>query len=846
MSSPNEISLLQKISSKQVEALIIEAIFRQYRSFNKLLESDSEGHNYYLKIFDSLINNVSRKLEYPIEFIYAIDTFDIHQFCFPFGFDNEADVNLEIVADEQIAWQGVFNSNQKIILLSEYHKELRDAKNYILREFQSSFIEQKNWEKLNTLLDEEANQIDKSGLKGLLDSVEPKLPLILSLALGFGVDKLEEFKNILKDKLIIYQKHFTQAFGEDVDDVLANIFSNSFPGELTDYLYNYVFNNIRDRDHKKNLTNLENDCKVIDRLLQINNELSKPKIVRRLGKRYIILLLSSAPHTFDNFHHKIFFESCPKIKGQRIDILRNNAMLYLDILTDNPAADEEKKLNLKLHQLYYFWRSALSRRGIVKSNNPLESRINELRSKSEATSIISQYTEYKQFFDQGFSSMRKNIVNEELKDYVISVHRKLKNVDPQKSIESKLEAINNFSIAYSLFEILPAQQKYFEHIKPYRNEDDHIVGINHLFPALLRLPGARYSHSRITLNHVLNLIYNFPHDKDYNKLVLRYTQDIFSEKSSSSSLVFRNEEDRLITFLMIILLYPFNYYQSKDFDVNRIRDDLINNVQFHTRRLYRKFERPYGDIIEHKLRNYAFFLVWTLRYFGKFEDSKQTANFFLSRSEFKNSFRLHHGILLTNFCLLYRIDLTNRENESKVIELYNECLSSAVKAAELYSKQRSKAGFGEVDILVNNVKTKISPLILYHGSLLNGLLYTHLFAFQLIENGYEMEKPVLSSLRTEILEKYRKLIPKFNWKIYPEHSYVESTLEYYEAQDAKEKGDIELAMYKIKRARLAINYCSNIERKRYREFVNPRYFKRSELIRDKYFEISELYSNASR
>jgi len=371
--NPN-ISLLQHISSREIEDLIIEHKLTSEKGF---------------------------------KFHYFIDNFDIGKYSFPFGlfpsleFDKRNEQPVEVITDEQIAYYHLINNEKKLLLFDEHKDEI----NQFIRKIK--ILELYGHQTINALnefisyFDKKKNEVmNFEEFKDVMELFSTNnVSLLISIALGALYDGKKKLSDLINNKLLT-----------DIEDLNKEIHNTKIierckTTELSEKFFDRLISQLkygRKRNDSINRVSARyNKCKVYERLLCINNHTKKNK--------HLYFILSSS---------KTSIKRIPEIAqsmGYSIMIDDNNfipvrsvSQIYVKLLLSDNA--NYKNILNSLKELVKFKEDS-----------------NDRHVNDEVNSFIAD------FFSQKVSSLRENFENASL---LLNINDF--NLDFQKAIDNKL------------------------------------------------------------------------------------------------------------------------------------------------------------------------------------------------------------------------------------------------------------------------------------------------------------------------------------------------------------------------------------------------------------------------
>ena len=774
-------SLLDSVNISHVREFLLEFLLKNHRILRRHKES-----------LDPIIIKELDKIEKDVEFdfIYIVDNFDISEFCFPFGIvskkDEKKDINdLDLIVDQQVAYLSFFKNQRRFsdsfpvgefLMMDEHVPELKA----LISNIEKAPRILNEWLEIKKIIDgiSTIKEKEKYLKKRNIDQFSP---LLLSLLLGFGEEKIQEFSDILKK--VVHNKE--NLFKVCTDDVLASILLEAFQfskqSNLTSELYDQVEIMKGKNSNDFNWFNLYIDCLAIDRICQINNYLGKEEIVNKLGKRIYFKFISSTKTSKEIFFSNDF--TSRRLNGItneiKPDLIKPVESLYLETFFDLFLSDENKgsinKLISEVNSLANFYKisSNLSfidfeklstspydlNKGEILSN--VKNIVVRLRNRIETTNLYKlnsdqnnniRYLNGKKMFDQYIND---NFFREIVTNLTVDV-KKLSSL-----VKKRIEDIKNYKISLTYTNIIyPALAAIKENFKPFRSPKDEVLGLNHIYPTMFQ--SFRTGALTKSLNSLLVLIFDYKNINEaayvlsIKELIINFELSLEDESEKVGY------QQRLILNLLICFLYPFPYLRSEQ-DSKNIQNDLLNDLRkdvYNLQLIARKnssYTTLYGD--------YVYFQIFIERYFGNYEESIVIGERYLNFD--KTDPRIYHGLFLAYFTKFKK----NIENDYLYLNELMHCIDLYKQCMNLYYAYDG----GEIEIKnqVHQIKDYAIVAISNAEIFLNFLRIKYEYS-----NDYSQSIKLLEDLLLE----QRKLLEDSNHLLigrFSEYHYVKASICFY-------------------------------------------------------------------
>jgi len=735
-------------------------------------------------------------------FLYIIDTYDIVENYLPYTdvelFSNR-DLNFQ--AQKYICYDYFFGGFNKTntILLDEYRIELLAAKNKLNRDLREANRVIKNLEKLKNETNHFLNDSEKTEIFFRNNFEILLLLLILNDKTNFI---LEEFFSFLKNRLSISE---VKARKENDTELLTTIFSDcnhsSYSVEVFEkYIKENKLRLLSVDNYTERHVFLENtfrDIKVIERIMKINVALETR------GLKYHAIYLSSAHKTSDIFNV--------------VDKMSSSSKFH-----DNY---QQKKCHRNIYQYFLFDRIKNEYRGDKESARKILTSLKTLIEKLQSDSISSHTSSYgspteevllivKRLFDEKsgiidnhfylsvyeryketFSRMLNSDISSPLnKKELIKIIKEVdKNKDKYKNrifdLEFTLSQLNQ------TYDIVDSFQGIDEYEPDYRYGKDIIRNPYQHLPILLLVDRKFDSILKQKLYYFLD---NNIELKETNKLLLKkQLKEVVDELylMKSDDLNSKLLKPLVITYLNLIAQAKQKTpAQIPDKSLTSLEDSIIIDFEKQYEIIKLQFERiNHSKTIETSkiefyvensdlLKEVAYALIWLYRRNDREDEGikrgKEIMSFHISDA------RIFQGIALCYISKVYKIIKSQIETEqiSENLDLAIEFLNLARDKYEM--------------LLNNNSELTTHSLIAKNYiAVLNSLADTLIRKYELINN----KDIALVSLARNFLDEIKLIFSSISleYNNYPTYSATEFEIEYYEALNFYELGEMSKAHQKV-------------------------------------------------
>lgn len=673
---------------------------------------------------------------------YFIDQVDIEKYIFPFGLiegdklDNREQRPVEVITDEQIAYDYLLNIKKEKLLLFDEHideiegliRKIRKVKSYgitMVNSFQMQsdyFLKVREGRRIT--FEEWTNNQQLTS--------ELNVSLLISIALGSlssGIEKLNEIQgNKTIGKLDDYKQMALKTN--------ESVFINCKPNDITNKLFDALYLSYSEPPQRR-LARYKK-CKVFNRLICINQESIKSK--------EIFLLLSSTKslnERLPSIAKKLNYTV--SIRGIEINPIRTIGQVYLKLLLRDKNKIEELK---KIKDIIKLRDESNSEPQIeiinLAINKYFENDLRKMREEYENASLLLKIANYKELF-------QKALNNQQIKNNRIIAESILELIKIGASTAEleKLKQTNLISIEYkrnyqqqlnAALDEVSLNNKYLYAF----SGSDYISNPYHTIP-LVFYKGSEDFHK--ILENIVDLI------TDTSKNVIN-SRMLINTITQSFDLLFEkalpNEEELIIMLIILMMLGRTN-----ENNPDLLAYDWINEFI-----KLGKYDKNWEiDLLYIK--------SWICRRLEKYDDAislieKPSLNL--------KEARLLHSLYLSYYC---------KFRESSEIEFLKKSLFYCELTYKSYSENRHH----------NKVISKIISTNLNSLAYLNILYYT---------NSSDQSYSNIISARNYLID--LKVREKSIFNKFPEFLHTEAMLEVQEYKKENKKSKLIYAQITIERA----------------------------------------------
>jgi len=725
---------------------------------------------------------------------FAVDPYEIAEFCFPVNPSNTKPVDIDVIADNQASFNEIFFRRQhRPLLLPEYFKELRGILNYFDHQLSDAYSKAEILQEL--IRAGQLGEIVGKRKQAYEDIAEDHFNVLLAVARGVYSVGVERFRVVYNQRLLKENQLDT----EDADDklVINEILTSYSESPLKRKIYTEIGELIKNSNEtavekERRRRSLLVDAGAIDRTIYLNMHLEKAFKQKRLKRRCVILYFSSAVRTRRIFNLAQVRAALPEINGSKYPIwrTRNQVFAYVVYKSSNPDSGQQiletihslekiKSVLLELDKLQNFQCDSCLLKGqtpgdcaLIQFCSDITSLVGEIkiaRNQIENLGLINNLGEdYKRLIDvqtspvglrfQSYLDLFADVCSSGIKDIALDrMNQK------QHWIIINSEAANLFKEGFML-----GRDK-----RPlsFRTSRDEIINIDQILPFKPQMKSRRYTQ---ILESILTYCRD-PTPGQFKLLEGAHKQYVRLDPGPGK----RDPEQELLN----CYLYLAFGRGSDETKAYKYAKELVQSSS--TTGAGRNMEREYRYV-----------LLWAARRQGQFKEADDCANKAIVK--WRSDPRFYHGRCLNTYAWL------QKEGEHCPLTI-RDAIADAQKAIELYKRAARK----NRDVLAANY---------------NNLAY--FFAMDAIapETYNEDGLTKLGEARN-VLSSLKKLAPKSNWlPEHPEYHHTEAFLEYQEfLMGFARNTDVEQLRDKLRHAQVEID-------KAIKAFSNNQYLQLKKLI----------------
>jgi len=719
--------------------------------------------------------------------IYVLDTHDIIDYAFPYGFQKIKNENLEEIGDQQLAYFYIID-NSISVLSDQYFSELNSIRTRINR----------NYKHLDNLNDLKKQIENETFTKNTYD--EKYISFIIAAALGTKKRSVEKFHDII-NKLNVDSFKISSSDKERLTEIFQEVEKSENVQKIFDEFYDDKKLELLSLDSVEAFEYIEKsyrDIIVIDRILEINKFMTDENT---LSNKYIVYYHSSTKKkSKELFNFKNIKTNLPKIgKFKNFPLLRNSAQSYLTFLLNNT-----KEYSYSISVLDDIISEVKFKEESQKSLKPdllfekLATIEKEARDSFEYTRLLNRVNEIhelKQSLIEFKNSLSAAKNPKELTRIIQNILEQTR--DNSRSYLREIDNLSLFKIKMNYH----LSKNYYDFLKSFESGklniivgNDNIRGTYHHLPILI------FFNSKLkpTLKDWLNKLIKYCSKQlEQDKYVVDFFKtEILDTHSGHLSDFKLGSFDRALLNLFLFQVSPKSGNEENE---NIVRNEQVAEYSFTLKDFYEKLN--YETIIDNHKINLVFserkainsdysdilyFTGWSARrskdYIKSIEILDQGVKLFPTDPRF------YHGLAITYYSKHFKYD----EDQFDSLSILINCESYALKALDFYEDHRQKAFVLESICSLRNLIINI---------------YNYQYSLSLQDNLLIRARLQLKKLKVEESYTSRK------YESYAEYLHTESSLEYFEAFNLMSKSDFINADYKLFEAELALQKALKFETK---------------------------------
>lgn len=697
-----------------------------------------------------------------VQFHYAIDLYDISEYCYPFGLKEDSNTqeskekkHIDFVADEQYAMYQLFNSkNERVFLLDEYLVELLYFKKFIKYAIENGI------QLVNTLKKYEDEfysdgKLNTQKEKNLEYLIHTKLTILLSYLIDLNSSGIQKLISLFKEnKIILDEDDFED---NSKEELIKTALVENRGSDLTEIILEKIWRvdpTTDKTDYDKNVryTSRKRDAKVIDRIININKFLAKGQ--KEFKKKQRVLLYLSSTSTSKEFFQKDFIQQHSiVIDNIVVNPLRNKAQVFLKALCFNEENLDESISNveylrnkiLNIKKLKELIPVTILRQDI---NATLSRKFNYYREKFETYAVLNQYQKIADLVESTLKKVKDNELNSSFTLQIMPVLNKLVALGNQTENEKLNDLIsldnweNQVKYTYYIKKTIERLGKQTE-IFRFNTGKDPIRSTIHHLPIIYKITTSKNSDATKGFKEIIERISSYiikPFSTFSTEDIKALTKETFDKTIELQPSL----EERLVKALVLLLIPEIDEIE----DTNKLAYDWTNSILLKEIQTY-----PLLNELNAIESDYMYFVSWAARRCKDYPASKTTLTEALKK--YPNDARFYHGMALIDYCIFE--DIKNTSSAEKINALKG-CIGNAIKAQTLFLLEKEIPVVDKTLIALNNTI---------------GFFYAEIYR---INNDFS-ESENINKARYHINE-LKKGEPEY--QNYPEYLHTESFIELLE------------------------------------------------------------------
>lgn len=741
---------------------------------------------------------------------YCIDTYDVINYCFPFGINGDQQKSIDLIGDEQVAYNLLFEHISQpflFLLFSEYKIEFINSRNRILDQ-------EREVDKLNNLKDYIGSKLREGPTnerKQLIKQLQDSYTFLLTYA-KLHRSSVERFKDLLISKLN-FDDDLIDRY--DISTSIQNIITTAQRSKWSSQVFSHWVNRKRHvlerlRNPMAKMDNMLRDILVIERVAKINaaliekNEKAVFFVFSSARRMHEIFCILEEENDIDDIGITKFF----KTQYNSWSFLhRNLSQAYLLSLIWSYDRDEDqidfKKIELTLRELETATEKYLSIKNEATKDffKKLEAIISKIREELERSNILRQIDEV--------TSNRINIqrllsefADEKTLAELKAMFEKLLNEadEGRAAIKADLATTSIKTILASNEKLLNILQEMQQGNVQFNIEkgSDSIRGTYHHLPILLFQLKLFKSIPYPSLNQLVDLCIASKQKRDMlvqDPIYMSGFRDVASSfLTDFQSKSFLNSVQSNLINIFVYLLTPIGARQTtltKDGEsFNREIFELLEELSLKAKHFLKDLN---NDEVLDTYLELLYFQLWAARRCCLYEVAWKFA---IEGVKLKpQDPRFIHGQCLVRYSMIFPTD--GKKQPFLNPQALQEVIGEASNAIDLYDQWAKP---------IQNF-----TLLLIQCSIVSlKNLQAHCLAL-LFQQEHHESKMYLSRSRHLInsIKQFEKNNGN-NYQDYPEYLHTESFVELQEAILLKKSSQVQAAKEKLIHAESAINKAINI------------------------------------
>ena len=265
---------------------------------------------------------------------YAIDPYEVFNFCFPLHTANNADSRGEphideFAADQAALYEICFKHKEKPLLVGDYVDEMSGLMNYSANVLSSAYDEAGVVDALMERggVEDISGQPAEKDLAETVRIISEKFHIVLAVVMGIYSIGADRFRQVYRD--LVTNGKGVPANNPD----LHRHFESYRETELCNPILQEITKHMNDEEFRKKRLHAYFDAKAIDLLIHVNTSLLRGKN----GPPSLVMYLSSARRTGRAFGMKATKECLPQLEGKPFNFHRdrNHIFYYVAYRSDD-------------------------------------------------------------------------------------------------------------------------------------------------------------------------------------------------------------------------------------------------------------------------------------------------------------------------------------------------------------------------------------------------------------------------------------------------------------------------------------------------------------------------------
>jgi len=297
---------------------------------------------------------------------YAVDPYDVIDFCFPVNPTDSRNPDMRTIADDQAALYELFYvRTPKPVLLEEYAQEIVRHLRYIQLIVESEMARDDKAMLQRLVESADLMQVAKFSGSVLLEKLQSDFNIRLALAMGIyslGAKRFKELSARLKSINRMaseepYLEVASLAYRETLlaDEIFARLREEHKNEEMTP-----LREEQRDRSART-------DANAIDRLIFMNCVLEKAFLDRKIDHRCVLLYFSSATRNRRIFSQNKVYDALPSINGRPYSFWRTREQFFAYTVNKIYKDGDELDTTNTISNLYKFKQISIDVRRLERS-----------------------------------------------------------------------------------------------------------------------------------------------------------------------------------------------------------------------------------------------------------------------------------------------------------------------------------------------------------------------------------------------------------------------------------------------------------------------------------------------